>query len=107
MISSIICMTNDNNINNKILFYLIYRNYKHAVLSIVEIHVVASYYRQEKHLEEVEQCTRTHAAVVSSLKIRGDLENTFIHDVSRALPINRSSAVVETSIFSSFKGVPV
>ncbi|XP_008184547.2 uncharacterized protein LOC100576023 [Acyrthosiphon pisum] len=77
-------------------------------LSIVEIHVVASYYRQEKHLEEVEQCTRTHAAVLSSMKTHGDLENMFIYDVSRALPINRSSASeVDTLIFTSFKGVPV
>ncbi|XP_022176700.1 uncharacterized protein LOC111038072 [Myzus persicae] len=76
-------------------------------LSIVEIHVVASYYRQEKHLEEVEQCTRTHAAVISSLKTRGDLANMFIHDVSRTLPINRYAAEVQTSIFTSFKGLPV
>lgn len=89
-------------------FCLICHTYKHAVLSIIEIHVVASYYRQEKHLEEVEQCTRTHAAVISSMKTRGDLENMFIHDVSRTLPINRSSAAeVKTSIFTSFKGVPV
>lgn len=89
------------------LICLIYHTYKHAVLSIVEIHVVASYYRQEKHLEEVEQCTRTHAALISSMKTRGDLENIFIHDMSWALPINRSAAEVETSIFTSFKGVPV
>lgn len=87
--------------------WFIIHTYKHAVLSIVEIHVVASYYRQEKHLEEVEQCTRTHAALISSMKTRGDLENIFIHDMSRAIPINRSAAEVETSIFTSFKGVPV
>jgi len=98
----------DKRNNNTIwLYILFYRNYKNAVFSIVELHVVASYYRQEKHLEEVELCTRTHAAVISSLKIHGDLENMFIQDVSRALPINRSATGVETSIFTSFKGVPV
>lgn len=74
-------------------------------LSIVEIHVVASYYQQEKHLKDVEQCTRM-LAVKSSLKTYRDMENMFIHDIS-TLSINGSAANVETSIFTSFKGLPV
>ncbi|KAF0769226.1 Uncharacterized protein FWK35_00002032 [Aphis craccivora] len=77
-----------------------------TVLSIVEIHVVTSYYRVEKHLKEIEQCTRMYT-IMSSVKTLGDVENNmFIHDVP-TLPITKCATEVKTSIFTSFKGVPV
>ncbi|XP_025197223.1 uncharacterized protein LOC112596001 [Melanaphis sacchari] len=75
-------------------------------LSIVEIHVVTSYYKEEKHLKEIEQCTKTYI-IMSSLKTHRDIENNMFIDDFSNLPITRSAAEVEASIFTSFKGVPV
>lgn len=94
--------TDSGNLECHLLIAFILINF----LSIVEIHVVTSYYRVEKHLKEIEQCTRMYT-IMSSVKTLGDVENNmFNHDVP-TLPITRCTTEVETSIFTSFKGVPV
>ncbi|CAH1725829.1 uncharacterized protein LOC126550346 [Aphis gossypii] len=94
--------TDSGNLKYHLLLAFILINF----LSIVEIHVVTSYYRVEKHLKEIEQCTRMYT-IMSSVKTLGDVENNmFIHDVP-TLPNTRCTTEVETSIFTSFKGVPV
>lgn len=72
-------------------------NFK-PVISIIEIHIVTSYYKKEKLLEEVEQCTRLQTMNSHHTS------NIFNGDFARSSIIKPED---QTLIFTSFKAVPV